>query len=78
LETTAPASIGDIQELVGPKSMSGFLVEKESFVVKQRMVMSKLDPSTALDDGISLMDKTLDFLRQGQAEVCSTRAGYNQ
>ncbi len=57
LESTALPSTGDIQEVVDPKSMPGFLVEKELFVEEQKMVVSMLDSTTTVDDDISLAEK---------------------
>jgi len=54
LEPTVLPSTGNVQELVDPKPMPGILVEKESKVDMQKMIVSKLDPTTTMDDGISL------------------------
>jgi len=64
MEPTALAFKGDIQEVIDVKPMPGTLVEKEVLVDKQRMVVSKLDPPTAMDDGIILAKK---YDKEGKA-----------
>jgi len=82
LESTALVSTIHVQEVIDPKP--GFLVEKESFVEEQKMVVSLLDATTTMDDGINLAgnhdeeDNAQEFLRQGQAEIHSTEASYSQ
>jgi len=84
LEPTALVSTVHAQEVIVSKLMPGFLVEKESSVDKQQMVMSMLDPTTTTDDDISLAgkhdkeDNAQEFLRQGQAEIHATEASYSQ
>jgi len=84
LESTAFLSTGDIQEVVDLKLMPGILVEEKSKVGMQKMIVSKLNPTTTIDDGISLAgkhdkeDNAQELLRQGQVEVYSMGAGYSQ
>jgi len=55
--------------------MSGILVKNASFIEKQKMVVSMLDSTATMDNGISLAGKhdkegnAVEFWRQGQAEV---------
>jgi len=84
LEPTRPVSTVHVQEVIDPQPMSGILVEEEPLVNMQKMVMSRLDPSTAVIDGISLVekfdrkDKTLGYWRQSQVEVHSMESGISQ
>jgi len=83
MEPIALVSIVHVQEVIDPKLMPGFLVEKESFVKEQKMVVSMLDPTTTTDDSTRLAGKhdkedNAQVFRQGQAEVHSTEAGYSQ
>jgi len=84
LEPTVLPSTCDVQEVVDLKPLPRFLVEKESFVEEQKMVVSMLDPTTLTDDGISLAgkhdkeDNAQEFGMQGQADVHSMEASYSQ
>jgi len=84
MEPTTLASKGDLQVVIDLKLMPGFLVENESFVEDQKIVVSMLDPTTITDDGFSFAEKhdkegnALAFLRQDQAEVYSTEVECKQ
>jgi len=84
LEPIALVSTVHVQKVIDPKSMSGFLVEKESFVEEQKMVVPILDSTTSRDDGISLVgkhdneDNAQEFVMQSQADIHSMQASCSQ